>query len=180
MSAAKPQPPSPHLSAGVRMLAELEELLLGLAAEHQKLAGQIDALTAAMKRLDLKAMDVARRQQEAGRARVATLDGRRRAVVRQLARLHGLAGEPKVPQLAELYPARRAALLAARGRLRAAVDAAHDSSRVAGGLARSVLGHLNTAVRAFANAVDRPGTYTRDGNPRLGGRGRLGVMEAVG
>ena len=173
-----PAAPAAHLSAGVRMLAELEELLNLLAAEHRKLVDQLDELTGAMKSLDLKAMDRARRSQEAGRARVASLEGRRRAVVRQLARLHGLAGEPKVPQLADLYPARRAALMAARAGLRAAVEDAHGRNRVAGGLARSVLGHLNTAVRAFARAVEQPGTYTRDGNARLSGR--VGVMEAVG
>ncbi len=106
------------------------------------------------------------------------LEGRRRHVVRQLARLHGLGGEPKVPVLAELYPARRAALMAARHGLREAIGQVGTANRVATSLARSVLGHLNAAVRAFGRAVDRPGTYTRHGLPRLADR--IGVMEAVG
>jgi hypothetical protein len=176
----KPTTPSPasNVSAGVRMLAELEELLTAMTAEHAKLGVAIDGLSAAMKALDLKAMDVARRNQEGCRGRIASMEGRRRNVVRQLARLHALAGEPKVPVLADLYPARRTALLAARQKLRDAVADANRRNRIASGLARSVLGHLNAAVRAFARAVDRPGTYTRDGLPRLARR--IGIMEAVG
>ena len=175
---ATPPPPAAHLSAGVRMLAELEETLTLLTAEHRKLAVQIDELTGAMQRLDLKAMEKARRGQEACRGRITSVEGRRRNTVRQLARLHGLAGEPKVQVLADLYPPRRAALVAARAKLREAVADADGRNRVAGGLARSVLGHLNTAVRAFVRAVDRPGTYTRDGTHRIGRR--IGAMEAVG
>jgi hypothetical protein len=175
-----PQPPNAavNAAAGARLIGELEELLGQLTAEHLKLFGQVDAHATAMRQLDLRAMDKTRRQQEACRSRVNTLEHRRRAVVRQLARLHGLAGEPKVPVLADLYPARRAALMAARQSLREAIGEVGSRNRVATGLARSVLGHLNAAVRAFARAVDRPGTYTRDGLPRLADR--IGVMEAVG
>ncbi len=174
------QPPNAAVRAaeGARLIAELEELLGQLTAEHRKLIGTVASHAGAMRQLDLKAMDKTRRQQEASRSRVNGLEGRRRHVVRQLARLHGLGGEPKVPVLAELYPARRASLLAARETLRETITHVGDGSRVATGLARSVLGHLNAAVRAFARAVDRPGTYTKHGLPRLADR--IGVMEAVG
>ncbi len=175
-----PPPPLPPSAAanGPRLVTELEDLLGQLTAEHRKLFAQVDAHTGAMRQLDVRAMDKARRQQEASRSRVNGLEHRRRHVVRQLARLHGLAGEPKVPALADLYPGRRAALMAARRSLREAIGEVGARNRVATGLARSVLGHLNAAVRAFARAVDRPGTYTRDGLPRLADR--IGVMEAVG
>ena len=176
--AAQPSNAAATAAAGLRFVAELEELLVQLTAEHRKLAVTVESHAKAMRQLDLKAMDKTRRQQEASRSRVNGLEGRRRHVVRQLARLHGLSGEPKVPVLADLYPARRAGLLAARQGLRDAIAHVGDGSRVATGLARSVLGHLNAAVRAFARAVDRPGTYTRHGLPRLADR--IGVMEAVG
>ncbi len=175
---AQPSNAATNAAAGNRLIAELEELLVLLTAEHHKLYGQVDAHAAAMKELDLKAMDKTRRQQEACRSRVNNLEGRRRHVVRQLARLHSLSGEPKVPVLAELYPGRRKSLMAARQQLRDAIGDVGHGNRVATGLARSVLGHLNAAVRAFARVVDRPGTYTREGLPRLADR--IGVMEAVG
>ena len=184
MSRTTTPPPTPppnaavNAAAGNKLIAELEELLDQLTAEHRKLFTQVDAHAAAMRDLDLKLMDKTRRQQEACRSRVNGLEGRRRHVVRQLARLHGLAGEPKVPALADLYPGRRAALLASRRSLREAIGQVKQGNRVARGLARSVLGHLNAAVRAFGRAVDRPGTYTRTGMPRLADR--IGVMEAVG
>ena len=183
MSRTTPPPAQPSnaavtAAAGAKLIAELEELLVHLTVEHRKLVGQVDAHAAAMRDLDLKAMDKTRRQQEACRSRVNALEGRRRHVVRQLARLHGLPGEPKVPVLAELYPHRRAALMGARQGLREAIGEVGHGNRVATGLARSVLGHLNAAVRAFARAVERPGTYTRQGMPRRADR--IGVMEAVG
>ena len=49
---------------------------------------------------------------------------------------------------------------------------------VAGRLAGALLGHLNTAVRLIAGAVEQAGLYTRDGSPKVSGR--IGVMEAVG
>jgi hypothetical protein len=177
---AQPQPPNAAANAatGAKLIAELEELLVQLTVEHRKLFGQVEAHAAAMKALDLKAMDKTRRQQEACRSRVNALEGRRRHVVRQVARLHGLAGEPKVPVLAELYPGKRKGLMAARQGLRDSIREVGNGNRVATGLARAVLGHLNAAVRAFGRVVDRPGTYTRDGMPRRASR--IGVMEAVG
>ena len=176
--ASQPSNAAATAAAGAKLVAELEDLLAQLTAEHRKLVGQVEAHAAAMRGLDLKAMDRTRRQQEACRSRVNGMEGRRRAVVRHLARLHGLPGEPKVPAIADLYPARRAALMGGRQALRDAIGAVNHGNRVSTSLARSVLGHLNSAVRAFTRAVDRPGTYTRDGMPRLAGR--IGVMEAVG
>ena len=175
---AQPPNAATNAAAGNRLIAELEELLVLLTAEHHKLFGQVDAHAAAMKALNLKAMDKTRRQQEACRSRVNNLEGRRRHVVRQLARIHGLPGEPKVPVLAQLYPGRRRSLMAARQGLRDAIREVGHGNRVATGLAKAVLGHLNAAVRAFGRVVERPGTYTREGMPRRADR--IGVMEAVG
>ena len=113
-TAAPPPNAAVTAAAGAKLVAELEDLLVQLGGEYRKLLGQAEGHATAMRELDLKAMDRTRRQQEACRSRVNALEGRRRHVVRQLARLHSLAGEPKVPVLADLYPARRAGLLAAR------------------------------------------------------------------
>lgn len=165
-------------TAHIRQVADLEASLQQLILEHRKLLKHIDAQQLAMRTLNLRAMDDATNQQEAARLRIATLEQRRRTLTLQIAKLLRIAGEPKIPQLAELFPHRRAALLKLREELLAAIGEIASRNHVAGKVAGAVLGHLNTAVRLLAGAVEHAGLYTKQGVPRLSAR--IGVMEAVG
>ena len=161
-----------------RQLAELEALLQQLIGEHRKLLKQVDAHQAAMKLLDLKAMDAAAQQQEACRLRIATVENKRRMLSVVLARQANLAGEPTISRLAELYPVRAKELCALRDELKMVIIEVTSKTHVAGKLAGAVLGHLNTVVRVIAGAVEQAGVYTRQGTPRVAGR--IGVVDAVG
>jgi hypothetical protein len=164
-----------------RLLSDLESILQGLSAEHRKLAAHLEAHHAAMKAFDLKAMEDLASLQEATRQRIATWDTRRKAAVAHLARSIRPTPNPDdltLRRLAELFPQRRDALLKLRQELKDAADAVAARSRVAGRVAAAVLGHLNTAVRLLAGAVEKAGVYTKHGTPHVSRR--IGVMEAVG
>ena len=164
-----------------RLLSDLESILHGLAAEHRKLAGHLEAHHAAMKAFDLKAMEDLATLQEATRLRIAAWDTRRKAAVNQLARSIRPSPTPEeltLRRLAELFPQRRDALLKLRQELKDASDAVAARTRVAGRVAAAVLGHLNTAVRLLAGAIEKAGVYTKHGTPHVSRR--IGVMEAVG
>ena len=161
-----------------RQLAELEALLQQLVGEHRKMLKHVDAHQAAMRAMDLRAMDAAAQQQEASRLRIATVENKRRMLAVVLARQAGLAGDPTVSRLADAYPARRAELHALRDELKQVIVEVTARTHVAGKLAGAVLGHLNTVVRVIAGAVEQAGVYTRQGTPRVAGR--IGVVDAVG
>lgn len=170
-------PAAPHPSH-VRPVADLEAALQQLVIEHRKLLKHIDAQQLAMRTLNLRAMDEATNQQEAARLRIATLEQKRRTLTLQIAKLLRLPSEPKIPQLAELFPHRKPVLLKLRQELMEAIAEIGSRNHVAGKLAGAVLGHLNTAVRLLAGAVEHAGLYTKQGVPRMAAR--IGVMEAVG
>ncbi len=161
-----------------RLLLELEALLRQLVQEHLKMIGLVDQQQAAMKKIDLKGMDLAGNQQEACRLRIVTLENKRRACVAQIARSARLAGEPKIPELARLDGKIGPVLLELRDELRQAMDDLARRTHVAGRVAGAVLGHLNTVVRLVAGAVEQAGVYTKHGVPRVSAR--IGVIEAVG
>ena len=161
-----------------RLLPELESVLRALADEHRRLLAHVEAQQAAMKTIDLKAMDEARNQQEASRLRVAALETKRRTVVAHIARGLKLDGRVTLSQIADLHPPRRDALLAVRDEIKTLATSIAARSHVAGRLATAVLGHLNTVVRLLAGAVEKAGLYTKHGVPRVSTR--IGVMEAVG
>ena len=161
-----------------RLLPELESVLRALADEHRRLLAHVEAQQAAMRAFDLKAMDDARNQQEASRLRVAALETKRRTVVAHIAAAFKLNGRVTLSQIAELHPPRRQALLAARDEIKDVATAIAARSHIAGRLASSVLGHLNTVVRLLAGAVEKAGIYTKHGVPSVSSR--IGVMEAVG
>lgn len=161
-----------------RQLSELEALLQQLIAEHRKLVAYVDAHQAAMRVMNLKAMDAAAQQQEASRLRIATAENKRRALAAALARQVGMQGDPTVARLAEAYPQRRRELMALRDELRSVIVEASGKTHVAGKLAGAVLGHLNTVVRVIAGAVEQAGVYTRQGIPKVSAR--IGVVDAVG
>jgi hypothetical protein len=183
----------------LRQLSELEAALQQMVAEHRKLLAFVDAQQAAMRKMDLAAMDVAVNAQEACRLRIATLETKRKTLVLFLTRgqkLEGPGGPPNaksairnpqsaignppvtLSQLAALYPQRRDPLLKLGAELKQIAAQVAGRTKVAGKLAGAVLGHLNTVVRLLAGAVERaPGVYTKDGVPRVSAR--IGIMEAV-
>ena len=162
-----------------RQISELEGLLGQLIVEHRKLLGQLEAQLAAMKALDMKAIDAAVNQQEASRLRIATLENRRRMLVGQIAKLMRIQHGPvTVQRLAELHPPRKDVLLKLRSELREVIGQISTRTTVVSRLAGAVLGHLNTVVRLMAGAVEQAGVYTKQGVPRVAPR--IGVMDAVG
>jgi hypothetical protein len=162
----------------LRQLGELESALQMLVAEHRKLLAFMDAQQAAMRVLDLNAMDVAINGQEGCRLRIATLETKRRGIVSLLTRGQKIEQPVTITTLAALYPQRRDALHKLRDELRAVATTISSRGKISGKLAGAVLGHLNTVVRLLAGAVERKGVYTKNGNPHLSSR--IGVMEAVG
>jgi hypothetical protein len=167
----------PAGSAG-RLVVDLETVLRQMTEEYRKLLKHVEAQHAAMKTLDSVRMDEATNLQESSRLRLATMEHRRRTLVLQIARMLRIGGEPKIPALAAHFPQRRATLLAARDQLQAAMKEVATRNHIAGRLAGAVLGHLNTAVRLFAGAMDSGGMYTKQGMPRVANR--IGRLEAVG
>jgi hypothetical protein len=161
-----------------RFVQDLETLLDQLVAEHKKLLGYVQQQTAAMKEMDLPAMEAARTQQEACRQRIRQIDHRRRGTVQQLSRLHKLSDELTLTQISELYPQNAAALTKKRDVLKRLAAEIALKTNVAGQLAGAVLGHLNTAVKLIASAVQHAGVYTKSGIPKVAPR--IGALEAVG
>src|SRR5437660_2809318 len=103
-------PPS-HASRPPSELERLEMVLQQLIVEHRKLLGHVEAQQAAMKAMDLDAMDAAANLQEASRLRIAGLEVKRRDLVAQIARTLRVAPNVTIRELAVLHPARSAALL---------------------------------------------------------------------
>jgi hypothetical protein len=161
-----------------RQLAELESVLTMLVAEHRRLLTFTDAQQAAMKSVDLTALDAAVNGQEACRLRITTLEVRRRGLVAQLSKGQKVEQPVTITKLADLYPQRRQSLLKLRDELRDVASTISNRTKVASRLAGAVLGHLNTVVRLLAGAVERAGVYTKAGVPRVASR--IGIMEAVG
>ena len=162
-----------------RPLSELEAVLQALVAEHRRLLAAVEAHQAAMKAMNLAALDAARNQQEASRLRIATLENRRRLVVAQVARaarveVKGLT----LTKLAALYPPQAQPLLKLRDELKDVASSIARRTYVSGRLAGALLGHLNTVVRLLAGAVEKAGVYSKNGVPKVSAR--IGVMEAIG
>ena len=162
----------------VRQLADLELALQQLVAEHRKLLASMDAQQAAMRVMDLNAMDVALNAQEASRLRISALETKRRTTVSLLTRGVKVEAPVTLTKVAALYPQRRDALLKLRDELKDVATTIAARTKVSGKVAGAVRGHLNTVVRLRAGAVERAGVYTKDGIPRVSGR--IGIMEAVG
>jgi hypothetical protein len=149
-----------------------------MIAEHRRLLDHVHKHESAVKKLDLPAMEIAGREQEASRMRIVLLEQRRRLLAQHLARTMNLRGEPTVRQIAALYPIRADALMQLRAELKGLIEQITLRTHVAGKVASAVLGHLNTLVRLVAGVVERAGLYTKKGIPRVSSR--IGVMDAVG
>jgi hypothetical protein len=161
-----------------RQLHELENVLGLLIEEHRRLLTHITTQQSAMRRMELDAMEAATHRQEASRLRIAGLDSRRRLLSQQLAKIVRLSPDATLKQIAGAVPQHGLKLMALRDELKGLMGQIAERTHVAGRLASSVLGHLNTAVRLFAGAVGQNGAYTKNGVPRVSGR--IGIMEAVG
>jgi len=161
-----------------RQLAELEQVLRLLITEHGKLLTQLDAQQDAMRAFRTDRIEDITTLQEATRLRIGTLDNKRRVLVLQIARLIRLPDEPTLAKLAEVFPQRRTVLIGLRDELRDVMLKIQSRTSIAARLAGTVLGHLNTAVRLLAGAVEQAGVYTKHGTPRVAPR--IGAMEAVG
>jgi len=171
-------PRTAPVPAALKPIVELETVLQDLLVEHHKLSKLLDAQQAAMKQLHVKEMETARAMQEASRSRIIALENRRRMQVQQIARINQLQTEPKIPQLAQMYPQRSVQLMKLHGELKSVMTEIADKSFVASKLASAVLGHLNTAMRILSQAMGGGGVYTQRGVPKVARR--IGVMEAVG
>ncbi len=161
-----------------RHVLDLEVVLGALVGEHERLLRLFDSQQSAMRSLDLRSMETVQRDQEACRLRIAALETRRRSIALTMTRELGLGEMLTLARIAEMHPQRAADLLEARDRLKSAAGKVADRTHVVGRLATAVLGHLNTAVRLVAGAVEQAGVYTKNGTPRA--PVRIGVMEAVG
>ena len=161
-----------------RQLAELEHVLGMMVVEHRKLLEQVDAQQLAMRTMQAEQMQNITALQESTRLRIATLDVKRRTLATQIGKLIRLPGEPTLAQLSHAFPARAIPLRHLRDELRALVLAIQSRTTVGARLAGAVLGHLNTAVRLIAGAVQQAGVYTRNGTPRVAAR--IGAIEAIG
>ncbi|HWP41349.1 MAG TPA: flagellar export chaperone FlgN [Tepidisphaeraceae bacterium] len=162
-----------------QLIEQLEGVLQLLIDEHRRMLVHVESQQAAMRELKAQAVEDAMHRQEASRLRIASLESRRRALVQQIARLHRLdPQQTTVAQIAALSAQDGRRLLALRDELKVLIRQIADRTHIAGRLASAVLGHLNTAMRLFADAVGQAGTYTKHGVPRVAGR--IGMMEAVG
>jgi succinate dehydrogenase/fumarate reductase flavoprotein subunit len=161
-----------------RPILELEAVLESMIAEHRKLLSHMDAQQAAMKAMDVRKIDDLLGLQEAGRSRIMALEARRQALVRQAAMQYQMTGEVTLKRLADHVPRENARLLRLREELKDLVLRVQHRTTVVGKVAQAVCGHLNTALRILAKAVERSGVYTRGGVPRVASR--IGVMDAVG
>lgn len=153
-------------------------ILQQLIAEHEKLLVQLSNQQAAMKKLDLPAMDQLTGLQDAARMRIAALDVKRKTLVNQLSAMLKLPVNTTLKKLAEAIPQHQQALLALGEQLKAKVNEVAARSTIAGRVAGALLGHLNTVVRLLAGAVEQAGIYTKQGTPQVSNR--IGVIEAVG
>lgn len=159
------------------MTSELEKILASMIAEHRALLADVEAHARAVRALDLPAMEQAAARQDAGRARIAMLENRRRIQTQVDARMLRLPGDATLAQIAAADSKRGKSLLALRDELRAVAFQIAQQTHVAGRVTGAVLGHLNTAVRLLSSTVKHAGTYTRNGMPRVSAR--IGVIEAV-
>jgi hypothetical protein len=161
-----------------RQLLDLESVLQQLIDEHRKLLAQVERQYDAVRTYRPREMEDVAALQEATRLRVLKLEGQRKLLTLQLAKLYKVEGDLTISRLMEMFPARSANLKHLRDELRSLMQQIKTKTYIAGRVAVSVLGHLNTVVRLLAGAVERAGVYTKQGIPKVSAR--IGAMEAVG
>ena len=139
-------------------LAPLEAVLREMLAEHRALVGHLDAQQAGLRVLNAGAIEATTALQELSRRRIATLDARRRQLVRDLTRS---TAEVPLSKLLATLGADRPELVALASELREVVRQASARAKIVGRLTASLLGHLNTAARL----LDGDGRYGKTGTP---------------
>src|SRR5688572_27986055 len=118
-----------------REVGQLQVILGQLIAEHEKLLAHLSNQQAAMKELDLPAIDQLTGLQDATRMRIAALDGKRRTLVNQVAAMLKLPGTTTLKRLAESLPQHKQALLTLREQLKMRVQEVATRSTIAGRVA---------------------------------------------
>jgi flagellar FlgN protein len=159
-------------------LSDLQTILGQLVVEQTRLLALMETQYTAMKKLDVKGLLEVAHQQETVRLRIIDLENRRQGVCRQLAAAAKLSGDLTVSRIIELFPPHAEAFKKLRTQLRDLIGKVSQRASMASKLSGAVVGHLNTALRILAAAVERAGVYTKNGVPRVATR--LGVMDAVG
>src|SRR5258706_16025433 len=139
-------------------VAQLQLVLQQLIAEHEKLLAHLSNQQSAMKKLALPSIDQLTGLQDASRMRIAALDGKRKALVNQLAAALKLEGPTTLARLADSLPQRKQALLSLREKLKANVTEIATRSTGAARAAGAHPGHLHTVVRLPDRAVELAGT----------------------
>lgn len=148
-----------------------------LIAEHESLLASFEQQREAMKKLDAARIDELNAAQESSRMRIIGMENRRRQLVKEIAQILKLKVEPTLLAVAAAYDPARPKILVLRQKLRNLANAVSNRAKVAGKVANSVLGHLNTAVRIISGGPEKAGLYNRNGSPQVSRR--IGLMEAV-
>lgn len=156
----------------------LVECLRALVDEHRRLLDAVVGHDKAMRSMDAGQIEQLAAVQETCRTRIVQAEARRRLIVATIVRQAKLAGDPTLSRIAAAFPTHRQLLLSQRDELKSLALEIKAKTAVTARIAQSLLGHLNTAVRLLASAVEKGGTYTKQGAPRL--TRRLGSIEAVG
>src|SRR5688500_4231299 len=97
-----------------REVTQLQVILQQLITEHGKLLEHLCAQQAAMKKMDMPALEQITGLADATRMRIVALDGKRRALVQLLASMLKLQGAPKLTRLADALPQHKEVLLKLR------------------------------------------------------------------
>ena len=161
-----------------RQLQDIEAILRQLIDEHRTLLGHIEAQEQAMRAGHSQTIEQTARQQELAKLRIASLEAKLRDAASQIAGAMRMSTIPTVTVLAGLFPGRATVLMSLRDELRQAIEDVSRKTRLLARLTSAVLGHLNSAVRLIAGAVEQAGVYTKSGSAQR--TQRIGVMEAVG
>lgn len=159
-------------------LDRLGECLKSLVDEHRRLLDAVGRHDRAIRAMDAAQIEQLVAAQEACRTRIVQAEARRRLIVATIVRQAKLSGEPTLTRLAQAFPTHRTSFLSMRDELKKLATEIKGKAAVTTRIAQSLLGHLNTAVRLLASAVEKGGTYTKQGAPKL--TRRLGSIEAVG
>lgn len=159
-------------------LDRLVECLKALVDEHRRLLDAVVRHDTAMRAMDAGQIEQLAAVQETCRTRIVQAEARRRLIVATIVRQSKLVGEPTLSRIAASSPTHRQSLLSLRDELKTVAAQIKAKTAVTARIAQSLLGHLNTAVRLLATAVEKGGTYTKQGAPKL--TRRLGSIEAVG
>jgi hypothetical protein len=149
---------------------DLEAVLCGYAAVHERLLAAAADQRAALARADAAALAECTRRQQEGAADIQRLDAQRR-------RLTGTGRTaPTLTQLAAgLQEPDRSRLSALGERVRALVEKVNQEHRLLRSVASTLCGHVDALVRQVAVALTPSGTYTRRGIVAPGAASACGI-----